>query len=299
MKSTLPTILCNIRSTLIAVSFITLLSGCSNLSSFLFFPHQGHYETPEVLGVDYRPIQLESEGFLLSNWLLLPANNGEPNQKPKATILYLHGNGENISTHMRSVAWLTLHGYQVFLLDYRGYGESEGASTLRSTMFDIRAAHRWISAETEQPILLFGQSMGGALGITYAANYKNLENEALRDFRAVISESSPANWPQAAREAMRKHWLTWIVQVPASLIESDYNAEDHIGSLNDLPVLLMHSKHDQIVDYRHFEQLREKAKSAGVNVTAYQTNGNHTQGLAYEQARARFLDFVDAVLGEK
>lgn len=284
---------------MIAVGLITLLSGCSNLSSFLFFPHQGHYETPEALGVDYRPVQFESEVFLLSNWLLLPANKSDSNYKPKATILYLHGNGENISTHMRSVAWLTLHDYQVLLLDYRGYGKSEGASTLRSSMLDIREAHRWISTETEQPIIIFGQSMGGALGITYAANYKNLENQALRDFKAVISESAPANWPQVAREAMRKHWLTWLIQIPASLIESDYNAEDHIGSLDDIPVLLMHSKNDHIVDYEHLEQLREKAQDADVDLSTYQTNGNHTQGLAYEQARERFLDFIDAALAKK
>ena len=299
MKSTLTPILRSICRAMTAFCLISLFSGCSNLSSFLFFPHQGHYETPEALGVDYRPFHFESEGFLLINWLLLPANERDSNHKPKATILYLHGNGENISTHMRSIAWLTLHGYQVLLLDYRGYGESEGASTLRSSMLDIREAHRWVSVATEQPIILFGQSMGGALGITYAANYKNLQNETLRDFKAVISESAPANWPQVAREAMRKHWLTWLVQIPASLIESDYNAEDHIGSIDDIPVLLMHSKNDRIVDYGHLEQLRKRAQDADIDLSTYQTNGNHTQGLAYEQARERFLDFMDAALDKK
>ena len=61
----------------------------------------------------------------------------------------------------------------------------------------------------------------------------------------------------------------------------------------------MHSKNDLIVDYEHLEQLREKAQDADVDLSTYQTNGNHTQGLAYEQARERFLSFIDAALNKK
>jgi len=264
--------------------------GCSNLSSFLFFPHQQYYKTPNDLNVEYETVTLESEGFKLVNWLIKPSKG----QSPKGTILYLHGNGENISTHINSVAWLTKFGYEVFLLDYRGYGLSEGGSTLRSAFIDIQSAHRWIStrlAGSEQSFFVFGQSMGGALAITYAANI-NKTDEDLRTINALISESAPANWPQVAREAMRKHWLTWLVQVPASLIESDYNPEKHISELKQTAILLMHSKNDPVVDYRHFTQLEAIAKQNDLNITSYQTLGLHTQGLAYEKARKTVLNFL-------
>lgn len=266
------------------------LSACSSLSGFLFYPHEGHYQTPERLGVNYETIRFESEGFQLESWLLLP----QPDLKPQGTILYLHGNGENISTHMNSVAWLTLEGYKVFLLDYRGYGNSEGASTLRSALYDIYQAHSWLSEQEDAPLFLFGQSMGGALAITYAANINALESNELMPFQALITESAPADWPQVAREAMRKHWLTWLIQIPASFIESKYNPEDHIDQLNNLPILLMHSKQDPIVSYEHLEQLLEAAKDANVDIETYQTLGGHTQGLAYEQARNRFIKFIES-----
>lgn len=279
--------------TIAAVVLVSALSACSSLSGFLFYPHEGHYQTPERLNVDYQTIELDSEGYKLESWLLLP----KPDLTPKGTILYLHGNGENISTHMNSVAWLTLEGYRVFLLDYRGYGNSEGASTLRSALYDIYQAHAWLSRNETAPLFLFGQSMGGALAITYAANINALQDESLEPFHALISESAPADWPQVAREAMRKHWLTWLVQIPASFIESKYNPEEHIDQLTGIPILLMHSKQDPIVSFDHFEQLIDAAAKANVNVETYQTLGGHTQGLAYEQARRHFIQFIERSSG--
>jgi uncharacterized protein len=274
---------------ILATFLVGSLSACSSLSGFLFYPHEGHYQTPKGLGVDYQTIRIESEGFQLENWLLLPKSD----LTPKGTVLYLHGNGENISTHMNSVAWLTLEGYKVFLLDYRGYGNSEGASTLRSALYDVYQAHFWLSQHEDSPLFLFGQSMGGALAITYAANIDYSQEEDLKPIRALIAESAPADWPQAAREAMRNHWLTWLIQIPASFIESKYNPEDHIGQLTNVPILLMHSKQDPIVSYEHYEQLLTAAEGADVKIETYQTLGGHTQGLAYEQARRRFIEFIE------
>lgn len=274
---------------ILAATLVGSFSACSSLSGFLFYPHEGHYQTPEGLGVDYETIRFESEGFELENWLLLPKSGTEQ----KGTVLYLHGNGENISTHMNSVAWLTLEGYKVFLLDYRGYGNSEGASTLRSALYDVHQAHLWLSKHEELPLFLFGQSMGGALAITYAANIDNVQEEDLKPIQALVAESAPADWPQVAREAMRNHWLTWLIQIPASFIESKYNPEEHIGQLTNIPILLMHSKQDPIVSYGHYEQLLAAAEEADVHVETYQTLGGHTQGLAYEQARKRFIEFIE------
>lgn len=276
------------RTTLCGL-LIYSVTACSSLSGFLFYPHEGHYQTPEKLGVDFQTVHIDSEGFVLENWLLQP----KPELSVKGTVLYLHGNGENISTHMNSVAWLTLQGYQVFLLDYRGYGNSEGASTLRSALYDVYQAHSWLSSNTSGPIILFGQSMGGALAITYAANVDTLEDSSLRPIQALITESAPADWPQVAREAMRNHWLTWLIQIPASFIESKYNPENHIDKLQNIPILLMHSRQDPIVSYEHFEQLIDAAEKAGLAIQTYQTLGGHTQGLAYEQARQRFIEFID------
>lgn len=263
------------------------MSGCTSLSTLLFYPKKNYYYTPEKLGLSAERISITtSDGETLANWLL------KSPIEPKGTILFLHGNGENISTHIRSVAWLPQHGYDVFLLDYRGYGKSTGTSTLPSALSDIADAHRWLSdslknTQNKSPLFIFGQSLGGALAITYTANYQ----QELRKIEALISESAPASWPQIAREAMRSNWLTWLLQIPASLMPGAYDAEEHIVKITTIPMLLMHSQEDSLVEYHHGQQLFEKAKANG-NATCLETKGGHIAGLNDKNIRQSFLSFL-------
>jgi hypothetical protein len=269
-------------------------NACTNLTSLLFYPHTGYYQTPKSLELDYQTISIETDtGERLQSWLINPKQKDTSAQRPaKAYILYLHGNGENISTHINSVAWLSLQGYGIFLLDYRGYGLSQGHSTLSTAVEDIGLAHQWLSDNTREPLIILGQSMGGALAITYI----DLSSPTLRPFLALISESAPASWPQIAREVMQRHWITWLLQAPASLMTSQYDAEDHIASLN-LPMLLIHSKEDPIVPYHHLQQLIEAYEYNDKKVAlAMPVSGGHTQAFAKPENRDALLDFLDKVL---
>ena len=261
--------------------FITLsVSACSNLTGLLFYPDTHYYQQPEDLGVQASRIMIETEdGEQLANWYL---NNVE---NAKASILFLHGNGENISTHINSVAWLTEHGYKVFLLDYRGYGHSTGTSTLASALSDIEDAHQWLSTHESLPLIVFGQSLGGALAITYTANAR----PELSPIRTLVTESAPASWPQIAREAMRSNPLTWLLQIPAFLLPGQHDAEKHIRQINDIPVLLMHSPQDEVVPYHHSQQLLDQGTS---QVRFIQTQGGHIAGFAKEDIRNKFLNFI-------
>ena len=54
-----------------------------------------------------------------------------PSVKRKATVLHLHGNAANISNHLPLVAWLPARGYNVLMIDYRGFGRSAGQAVIR------------------------------------------------------------------------------------------------------------------------------------------------------------------------
>ncbi|MEQ1814714.1 MAG: alpha/beta fold hydrolase, partial [Candidatus Nitrotoga sp.] len=151
-----------------------LLSGCTNL---FFHPHRILVDTPDKFGLTYQTEKIKAaDGTLLNAWFLPAQNNSpQPKIKPeaKATILFLHGNAENISTHFRSVAWLSLEGFNVLALDYRGYGESKGKPALAGMQLDIDAAMRHLLAHKNadpNKIIIFGQSLGGALAIYYTAH---------------------------------------------------------------------------------------------------------------------------------
>ena len=81
--------------------------------------------TPARIGLAYQDVYLPTpDGVRLHGWYL-PAQG-----EARGTLLFLHGNAENISTHIASVYWLPAQHYNVLLIDYRGYGESTGTPTL-------------------------------------------------------------------------------------------------------------------------------------------------------------------------
>lgn len=267
---------------IIVLALACLLSACNSLSGLLFYPDQHYYRLPSDLGIDYSVVTIETtDGETLFHWLL----KHEHNTKYQGTILFLHGNGENISTHMGSVAWMTLQGFDVLLFDYRGYGASSGDATLANALSDIELAHHWMQDHQQQPFFLFGQSMGGALALTYHAKTQNQPF----GFRAVASESAPASWPGIAREVMSRHWLTWLLQAPASLITAAYDAQDHIGDITT-PLLLMHSPEDPVVPYANLLRLMNNAPA---QVQQVNTKGAHIAGLADATIRQSLVQFFN------
>src|SRR5258706_90463 len=134
------------------------VNACTNL---FFQPHHFQVLSPERFGLEYEDVTFtSSDGVELHGWFL-------PAEGPAlGTVLQLHGNAENISTHFTSVAWMPAEGFNVFAIDYRGYGASEGVATLEGVQLDIDAAMRTLLARGDvdkNRIVIYGQSLGGAL----------------------------------------------------------------------------------------------------------------------------------------
>ena len=103
---------------LLLAACLAILPACN---SFFFYPQRNFVANPHLDRVVHEDLFFQTpDGVRLHGWLLRP--NGEP----RGTVLFLHGNAENISTHVGAVLWLAMEGYQVFLFDYRGYGRSGG-----------------------------------------------------------------------------------------------------------------------------------------------------------------------------
>ena len=260
---------------------VVVFTGCQSATSLLFYPGKGHVRTPADMGLDFEPVVLTaSDGTRLVNWWL-PAQG-----RVRGSILFLHGNAENISTHIGSVAWLPAEGFGVFLLDYRGFGESAGEPGLPEVMHDIQAAHAWM-LQMPRPHVLFGQSIGGALGLRYHADYR----ESLPDFDGLLIESAPASYPRIGREVMAGAWLTWPFQwLPWLIMPADYDADDAVARI-DAPLLLMHGREDPVVGFPHSETLLEKAREAGVEVIFLDYPNGHIRGFAETEIREQALRF--------
>jgi len=262
----------------------TMLSGCTGL---FFYPMTPHVSTPDSLGYQYKDVFLNAEdGTRLHAWLI------EPKPPVRGTVYFLHGNAENISTHYRATVWLLESGYQVFALDYRGYGLSEGTPDVPEVFTDIEAGAQWLNkhitsvASEAQPLYLLGQSLGGTLAIRYAAMDMNFNSR----FDGLITEAAFPRFDTIARDVASRHWLTWGAQYPAQwLIPRDHDPLDVIDQLAGVPKLMIHSADDEIIPYHFGKQLFDAAPEPKIGIVA---SGPHIRAAADPTLRQAVLDFM-------
>lgn len=227
------------------------LSGCGSL---FYWPEPGLRGTPDQLGMSYRDVYLESDrGNKLHGWFFPAAGES------KGLIYFLHGNAENISTHFAAMTWVTRHDWDMFILDYRGYGLSEGSPDLQGVHHDAYVGLRWALDYSRQQggkLVVFGQSIGGATAATLASRVPEASQ-----VDALILDSPFANYRQIAREKAAEQWLTWPLQYPLSwLFSNKYSPELSIKQLPQMPLLIMHSCNDRVVGCHHGQKLFTLAK---------------------------------------
>lgn len=283
MKLITPTSSDRLRGLCLAAG-MALLGGCSSL---LFYPEPGQPFTPERAGIAWQPLTLiTADGLRLNAWWL-PAKAGVP---VKGTVLHLHGNGGNLPGHLGGSYWLPEQGYQVLMVDYRGYGLSEGTPSLPAVYEDIAAAMAWLErapAVQGKPLYLLGQSLGGAMGIHYLVQHP----EQRQRFTALIFDGVPASYRDIGRYALGNSWLTWPLQVPlAWFVPDGDSAIRSIERLDSPPKLFFHSIDDTLIPLENGIRLYQHAPPPRV---LQLTRGGHVQTFADPSWRQVMLRFMD------
>lgn len=274
------------RLALLALLF--LQSGCSSL---FFYPNDITYVTPDRLNLEFEDVYLNTpHGETLHGWWL-PASG---DQDVSGTVYYLHGNAQNVSAHLLNVAWLPEKGYNVFTLDYRGYGQSSGQPDIAGALQDVESGMRWMardSVNNNQPIYLLGQSLGGALGVAFASEWAR--HGELPAFSGVIVDSSFSGFRAIAREKLGDFWLTWPLQMPLSLtITGEYEGLERIADIAPVPVMVIHSERDRIIPFHHGLQLYRSASQPKVLL---ETDTPHAATFTIPAYREAVLSFMDDI----
>lgn len=257
------------------------VSACTSL---FFYPDTVNYGTPGEFGLYHQDIFLRTpDRIQLHGWFL--PSPGEA----KATVYFLHGNAQNISAYIPSVYWLPKKGYDVFMLDYRGYGDSTGSATFPGAVLDIETGFAWLTGHHKlrnKPIFLLGQSLGASLTVYVVATHEDIKNR----LSGIILDAPVSNFRTLAREKLGGFWLTWPLQYPLSLIvNNDYNPEAVIQNMTPVPVLIMHSDEDQVVPTSQSQRLYQLAGKPKFYQT---TRGGHIATFKYAEYRQEVLDFM-------
>lgn len=262
-----------------------LLSACTGV---FFQPQQTQYMTPDKIGLVYEDVFFRSaDGLKLHGWWL-PAKG-----QAKGTVLFFHGNAENISTHIGSVYWLPAQNYNVFLPDYRGYGNSEGVPTLAGVQDDLNSAMKYLlqrkDIDTER-IVILAQSLGGAMAI-----YNVAHSPYRAKIKALISESAFSDYRDIVREKLASFWLSWPLQWPLSFtIDNDYSPINSVALISPIPLLIIHGDKDNVVPLVHGQKL---FNAAGEPKEMWVVNGGgHIQAFMHKKYQDQLLEYLERVL---
>ncbi len=244
--------------------------------SMLFLPDMPTREiaaTPADIGLRYEALRLPTaDGETLDAWFV-------PAPKERAVLLFFHGNAGNISHRLDSVKILHDRGLSVLIIDYRGYGQSTGRPTELGTYEDARAAWRHLVEDRGIPpqrIVLFGRSLGAAVATWLAANTAP---------RALIVESAFRSVPDMAAE------IYWFLPVRL-LARLHYPVEKLLPGV-EAPVLVIHSRDDEIIPFAHGEALYAVAAEPR---KLLEIEGDHNTG--FLASRSRYVEGLEAFLVE-
>lgn len=164
----------------------------------------------------------------------------KPKSKPKATILFFHGTGGNVSTYQFMVSSLVEDQFQVVMVDFRGYGKSTGKPTHLNiaedgqVFFDDMLKREDIK---NTPIILYGASMGSQIATLLAKNNQNRIKALILDGALSSFTDIAAFYAPEYKEIIEKSYV------------SSYSAKENIKPLNAIKKLFIHSKEDKEIPY--------------------------------------------------
>jgi hypothetical protein len=163
-------------------------------------------------------------------------------------LLYCHGNAGNLSHRGASIVKLReLLMVSVLIVDYPGYGKSDGSPSEQGCYQAVDAAYAWLTDEKKivpKKILLYGASLGGGV-ITDLASRK--------DHRALVLIKTFTSLPDVASE------LYWWLPVPKhALMRNRFDSLSKISSCHR-PVFIAHGTRDELIPYAHGERLYQAA----------------------------------------
>lgn len=261
------------------------LSGCNGI---FYQPTRTLLITPERLHYSFEDVYFKSrDGTELNGWFI-PGRG-----QIRGTVVQFHGNGANMANHYGAVYWLPDKGFNVFVFDYRGYGKSAGIPTRQGIAEDGIAAVEYVQSRSDAsdlPIILFGQSLGGAVAVS------TLIRQKWNGIGAVIVESSFARYRDIAREKLGSFWLTWPFQWPLSFLISNADSPaDLISKISPIPVLIVHGDSDEVIPVHHSEALFKAAREP--KLLWIVPGGRHIDAFSPEhfENRKRLIDFLDQI----
>ena len=215
-----------ILSVLIIIAFAGFVRYLE--ANSIFHPTRDMPATPLSLGLTFEDVYFQAkDNVRLNGWFVKSEGN-------HTTMLYFHGNAGNISHRLEKIAMFHELGLNVFIIDYRGYGKSEGAPNEKGFYQDALAAYDYLLARQDidrDKIISYGDSLGGVVAIDLATKRKVV---------CLIVDSSFSSAVDVSR--------TIFPFVPTFILKTKMDSAAKVRTLT-IPKLFIHSVNDEIIPF--------------------------------------------------
>ena len=218
---------------------------------------------------EFEELNLSSYDGTVLNSLLFKTTN------PKGLIFYLHGNGGCLSSWGEVASTYTGLNYDVFLLDYRGYGKSDGAiSSEKQLSLDVQVVYDELKKKyAEDQIIVLGYSLGTGLAVKLAAaNNPNL----------LILQ---APFFSLKNIILRRCYWT----IPPFILKYKFETNRYIDTCK-MPIVLFHGVDDEVIPYKSSLMLQAQLKPNDLLITLHgQGHRKMTENLQYQAELGKIL----------
>jgi len=234
----------------------------------IFFPKKLEKSFKFSFDQNFEEINITTKDIKLLNGILFKADSS------KGVVFYLHGNAGSLSTWGEVAKTYTHLNYDVFMLDYRGYGKSEGSINGQSQFFqDIQTAYEKLQSKySEDKIIVLGYSIGTGL----AAKVASTNNPRLLILQA----------PYYSLTDMMRHSYPII---PTFILKYKFETDEYIKSCK-MPVIIFHGDQDEVVYYGSSLKLRKEFKKQDTLITlAGQGHNGMTDNFDYQKEIQKIL----------
>jgi fermentation-respiration switch protein FrsA (DUF1100 family) len=257
---------------LIAVSGFGALYWAANRSIYYPFAYpQGFWELQKQAGAEDVWLRTD-DGVKLHGWWASATNS-------KLATLFLHGNAGNVTHRIRHIRAVTAAGSSILVIDYRGYGKSEGRPSERGLYLDARAGWKYLIARGYPPerIVIHGESLGSAVAVELAA---------VNRCGGVVLDAPFTSAKDVAR--------TVLPFLGPALIWS-FDSTSRIRSVHS-PILVIHGDQDEVIPFELGRKLFEMAPEPKALWRVEQAGHNdilEVAGPAYSDRLAAFYNSLN------
>jgi alpha-beta hydrolase superfamily lysophospholipase len=234
----------------------------------IFFPEKLSPDFRFAFQVPFEEISLQTQDKVLLNAVLFKAD------QPQGVVFYLHGNAGSLNSWGDVAPVYTALNYDVFMLDYRGYGKSEGKISSQKQMYqDVQTAYDHLKTRyAEREIIVLGYSIGTGPAAKVAA-----QNQP----RLLLLQA-----PYYSLKDVMKHYFPVL---PTFLLKYPLETYQFLPECA-MPVVLFHGEQDEIIYYGSSLKLKKHLKPTDTLITLVGLGHNGmTSSPQYQAQLQKFL----------